>query len=101
LAPPANRLLQIPLAAGDTGIQKIESVTATVATVGTFNLLIVRPLWNGRVMGPGDFGSRYNHGPDKTGMPIVYDTCALFQMVQQDFGSQTGTISMALTVAEG
>jgi hypothetical protein len=100
-APVANRLLQIPLAAGDTGIQKVESVTATVATVGTFNLLIVRPLWNGRVMGPSDFGSRYNLGPDKTGMPIVYDTCALFQMVQFDAGGNTLATSMALTVAEG
>jgi hypothetical protein len=101
VAPFANRLFQIPLAAGDSGIQKVESVTATVATVGTFNLLIVRPLWNGRVMGPSDFGSRYNRGPDKTGMPIVYDTCALFQMVNHDSGTPTGTISMALTVAEG
>jgi hypothetical protein len=100
-APIANRTFQIPLAAGDTGIQKVESVTATVAAAGTFNLLIVRPLWNGRVQAASDFGSRYNHGPDKTGMPIVYDTCALFQMVQHDTGTPTGTISMALTVAEG
>lgn len=68
-----GRMFQLPLQAGDTGVQKIESVTATVATVGTFNVLVLRPLWNGRcrVANDGDI-----HGLDKTGMPIVFDGSA-------------------------
>jgi hypothetical protein len=101
VAPLVNRLIQLPLATGDTGIQKIESVTATVASAGTFNLLVVRPLWNGRVMFAADYGQRYLHGPDKTGLPIVYDTCALFQMFQPDGVSSTGNIACTLKIVEG
>ena len=36
-----GRMFQMPLAAGDTGVQKIDSVTGTVATVGTFNVLVL------------------------------------------------------------
>lgn len=39
-----GRMFQMPLQAGDTGVSKIESVTCTVATVGTFNVLVLRPL---------------------------------------------------------
>jgi hypothetical protein len=95
-------LIQIPLAAGDTGIQKIESVTASVASAGTFNLLIVRPIWNGRVNVASDaYDPRTIHGPDKTGMPRVYDTSALFAMFQPESANNTGNLSLALTVAEG
>ena len=72
-APTLGRMIQLPLQAGDTGVQKIESVTATVATVGTFNVLVLRPVWTGRcrVANDGDV-----HGLDKTGMPIVFDGTA-------------------------
>lgn len=36
VAPIVGRMLQLPLQAGDTGVQKIESVTSTVSTAGTF-----------------------------------------------------------------
>ena len=48
LALPLNRMYQIPLAAGDSGISQIVRVRTTVATVGTINVMILRPLWNGR-----------------------------------------------------
>lgn len=34
----------LPLAAGDSGVQKIESVTGSVASGGTFNIIVLRPL---------------------------------------------------------
>lgn len=43
-APTARRMERFPLAAGDKGVQKVESVVASVATVGTFNLLLLRRL---------------------------------------------------------
>jgi hypothetical protein len=76
----ANNLVQLPLQAGDTGVQKIESVTATVATVGTFNVLVIRPLWSTRLAG----GYEVFHGPDLTDIPILYATSALYFMVQPD-----------------
>jgi hypothetical protein len=101
VAPAAIRMIQFPLAAGDTGIQKIESVTASVASAGTFNLLIVRPLWNGRMNFVGDYGGRYAHGPDKTGLPIMFSNCALMTMIQPEGSALTGTASMAIKIIEG
>lgn len=74
LAPIASRAFPVPLAAGDTGIQKIESVVGSVATVGTFNMLVLRPLWQGRVRVTNDGDT---HGLDKTGMPQVFDDSAI------------------------
>ncbi len=76
-----GRMMQVPLASGDTGVQKIESVTATVATVGTFNVLVLRPIWMGRVTNTGG-GS--THGPDQTDMPILFADSALISMVSSD-----------------
>jgi hypothetical protein len=76
-APNANRMAMFPLQAGDTGVQKIESVTATVATVGTFNILVLRPLWCGSLPNVGESGF---HGPDLTDLPILFSDAALFMM---------------------
>ena len=92
-----GRMLQLPLAAGDTGVQKIESVTATVATVGTFNVLVLRPLWSGRcrLANDGDV-----HDLAKTGMPIVYPTSALIMAVNAD-STSTGIPELELVIANG
>jgi hypothetical protein len=45
----ARQMVQLPLAAGDVGVQKIESVTGTVATAGTFNIIVARPLYELRI----------------------------------------------------
>lgn len=76
-----GRMIQLPLQAGDSGVQKIESVVATVASVGTFNVLVLRPLWNQRitVANGGGIDDIF-----KTGMPIVYADSALIAQVQAD-----------------
>jgi hypothetical protein len=76
-----GRMMQLPLQAGDTGVQKIESVTATVATAGTFNVLVLRPLWMGRVpiANSGDV-----HSWDRIGFPQVYDTSCLQVLINAD-----------------
>ena len=48
-APIVGRGFRMPLAAGDSGIRGITGVTCGTATVGTFNLLIVRPLVQMRI----------------------------------------------------
>jgi hypothetical protein len=76
-----QRLHHIPLAAGDKGIQAVTNVQGTVATVGTFNILIMRRLWSGRVrlVNDGDV-----EGPNKVGMPIVYEDSALYPIMCPD-----------------
>ena len=72
-----NRLVEVPLQAGDSGVQKIESVVVggTVATTGAVNVIVLRPLWTKRVNVVNDAGT---DGLDKTGMPQVFATSALF-----------------------
>jgi len=69
-----GQMFQLPLQAGDTGIQKIESVTSTTASAGTFNIIVARPLamwasWNSL--------NEYGRVPmDVAGMtPIFGDSC--------------------------
>lgn len=81
VAPGIARMLQLPLAAGDTGVQKIESVTSTISTAGTFNVLVLRRLWSGRVRIANDGDT---HDFLKTGMPKIFDTSALMCIVTPD-----------------
>lgn len=97
VAPTIGRMLQLPLQAGDTGVQKIESVVSTVATVGTFNVLVLRRLISARVRLANDGGTK---GPDLTGMPTVFADSALFVMVAAD-STSSGRPEMQITVANG
>jgi hypothetical protein len=81
LALTVGRRMQVPLAAGDTGVQVITNVTGSVATAGTFNVLVLRPLWSGRVRTANDGDV---HGLDKTGMPQVFADSAIDLMVAAD-----------------
>lgn len=80
-----GKLLQLPLAAGDSGVRKIEAVVVTngttAMTAGNFNILVVRPLWQGRVpaVNSGDC-----HGIDRTGLPQLWATSALTFWVNAD-----------------
>lgn len=97
VAPTVGLMIQLPLAAGDSGVQKIESVVATVSTAGTFNVLVLRPLWTGRVAvaNAGD-----SHGLDKTGMPVVFADSALFLQVIAD-STASGIPEINAVIANG
>lgn len=97
LAPILGRCVQLPLASGDTGVQKIESVTCSVATVGTFNISVLRPLWMGRVpsVGAGDV-----HDLLRTGLPQIYADSALYIQVAAD-STATGLPELNIEVANG
>lgn len=90
-----GRMHQIPLAAGDSGIQGVTGVTGSTATAGTFNLLVLRPVWTGRVRIANDGGS---HGLDMCAMPEVYDDSALIVAVAAD-STSSGVIDIRLTIA--
>ncbi|MDD5762178.1 MAG: hypothetical protein PHP88_06665 [bacterium] len=95
IAPILGRCIQLPLAAGDSGISKIESVVATVATAGTFNLMVLRPLWSGRIMlaNGGDV-----HDLLRTGMVQLFADSALYPLITAD-STATGIPEMAIEVA--
>jgi len=48
-APTVGRCWQLQLQAGDSGVQEIDNVQGTVATAGTFNVMVLRRLAEGRV----------------------------------------------------
>lgn len=97
VAPVVGRMIQIPLASGDSGLQKVESVVASVASAGTFNVLVVRPLYemNIRLANGGD-----THDILKTGLPRVFQTSALFPMVAPD-STSLGVPSLLMEIVNG
>lgn len=92
-----GRMWQLPLAAGDTGVQGITGVVGSVATAGTFNILVLRPLWSGRVRTNNDGDT---HGPDKTLMPQVFADSALIMAVAAD-STATGIPELEFVIANG
>lgn len=97
LAPTIGRRMQIPLQTGDTGVQAITNVAGAVATAGTFNILVARPLWTGRVKIANDGDV---HGPDKTLMPVIFADSALDLMVAPD-STATGIPELEFVIASG
>ncbi len=92
-----GRMFQLPLAAGDYGVQGVTGVVGTVASAGTFNILVMRPLWTGRVnlANSGDL-----HDLARVGLPIVYADSALVMIVAPD-STLTGVTELEALVANG
>jgi len=80
-APTVGRCWQLPLAAGDVGVQTITNVAGATATAGTFNVLVLRSLWFGRVpvANGGDV-----HAMDKTGLIDMFQDMALYPLIAPD-----------------
>lgn len=92
-----GRMFQLPLQPSDTGVQSIQSIVATVATAGTFNLHVMRRLWQGRVRINNDGDT---HDFTKTGMPVVFDNSALRVIVYAD-STSTGLPELQIEIANG
>jgi hypothetical protein len=90
-----NRCVRIPLASGDVGVQRIDRVRCTVSTVGTFNVMVLRPLWQGRVItaNAGDV-----HDLLRTGLVQIFNDSALYVLVAPD-STLTGVPEMNIEVA--
>ena len=92
-----NRMFQLPLAAGTYGIQGVTGVVGTVASAGTFNLLVLRPLGEARIRVAND---GIVQDLWSTGMPIVYDTSALYLMSTPD-STSTGLAECYIDIVNG
>jgi hypothetical protein len=97
VAPIIGRMVQLPLQTGDTGVRTIESVTSTISTVGTFNVLVLRRLWSGRVL-IANFGD--THDFLKTGMPQIFADSALMALAQPD-STTTGVFELVAEIVNG
>lgn len=95
----AGRWVELALQAGDSGVQKIDTVVIGGATnaAGALNVIIARPLWTNstRVANAGT-----SEGIDLTGMPIVYDTSAFAVTTIAD-GTSSGLVDMNFEIANG
>lgn len=97
---PTRRMALLPFQTGDVGIRSIQSFTTsgTVASAGTFNLIIARRLFTdaipGSQVGPGP------RGPTETGMPQVYDASCLALMCYT-FTTSSGQWIGDASIAQG
>lgn len=80
-APTVGRMWQLPLQAGDKGVSLVTNVTGSVATVGTFNVHVMRPLGSLRIP-VANSGEVWDYL--RTGMPQLFTDSALFPMVMAD-----------------
>lgn len=96
-----GRMYQLNLAAGDTGVQKIESVIVTnggtAMTAGNFNVLVLRKLYDVRVPLAG-FGD--NFGADKTLLKQIYTDSALIVQIAAD-STASGVADLTATIVNG
>jgi hypothetical protein len=76
-----GRMTPLPLQAGDSGIQGVTGVAGSVATAGTFNILVMRPLAEVRIRVAND---AVIQDLLMTGAPIVYADSALRYIVTAD-----------------
>jgi len=81
IAPAVGRMVQLPMASGDDGLQVVESVTATGSSAGTFNVLVLRPLFTMRINSVND-GDTWDFL--KTGCKEIFATSAIFSIVAPD-----------------
>lgn len=96
-APTVGRMWQLPLQAGDKGVSLISNVTGSVATVGTFNVHVLRPLGQERIAVANtvvlwDFA--------KAGLPIIFANSALIFNVMAD-STSSGIPDCTLDVVNG
>lgn len=80
------------------GVSKIDTVSSITATAGTFNINVLRRLWEGVVPATGLQG--FVHDLMQTGMPQIYETSALYVLVTP-FSTATGNPTVAIEIVDG
>jgi hypothetical protein len=88
------RCHQLPLAVGDSGLQGIgngasPSVVGSVASAGTFNLRILRPICD--IYLPANAPVTFNWGD--LGLPEIFNDSALFFLLNAPSGTSSGTLA--------
>jgi len=97
-APTVGRCWQLPLAAGDTGVQQINNVTGSVASAGTFNVMVLRPLCD-LVVTIAGLGETLDFL--KTGLPQIYTDSALYFLINVPSGTSSGLPALFIDIVDG
>lgn len=87
---------QIPLAAGDSGLSKIESVSSTASGSGTFNLFVARPL----LLVSLDANYPVRLPMEETGACEVFNNSAI-ALLEFPPSTSSGEIEVAIEIASG
>lgn len=97
-APTVGRCWQLPLAAGDSGLQAVSNVAGGTGSAGTANILVLRPLM--RVHIPvANQTIVLNYGD--LGFPEIFNTTALFWMSMAPSGTSSGAPWVEYQLANG
>ena len=94
----SRRMFQFPLQAGDKGVQQITNVSSVTGGGGLYNILIMRPLWSGRVRFANDLQL---HTFKQTAMKQVFQDSALTLIVQTDSNATTGLVDLEMLIVSG
>jgi len=97
-APTVGRCWQLPLASGDSGVQAITNVAGTVASAGTFNVMVLRPLFRVYVDGAGR-ANVFNYAD--LGLPEIFNDSALYYLAMSPAGTSSGTPLVEYQIANG
>lgn len=92
-----GRMMQLPLQVDDSGVQAITGVVGSVATVGTFNILVMRPLGEARIRVAND---SIIQDFLSTGMPQVFADSSLRYIITAD-AAATGTPECVVDIVNG
>lgn len=89
------RCFQLPLAAGDSGIQAIgngasPSVVGTVASAGTFNLMVLRPICD--IYVPANTTVMLNWAD--LALPEIFNDSAIYPLLYNNAGTASGTVNV-------
>lgn len=96
-SPAVGRCYMIPLQSGDTGVLSVNAVSCSTATVGTFNVYVLRDI--AVYMCP-NTNYRNARGPGETGMPQIFDRSCLL-LFSRPTSTATGTIVFCGTIVDG
>ena len=95
VTPTLGRMIHLPLAVGDTGVQYVNTVVGTVSTAGTFNLHIMRQLCSIRY----DANQRPAINDLLQSMVAIYDTSALIPVFYTDSTTTGSAIELTIEVS--
>ena len=88
-APSVARCWQLPLASGDSGVQAITNVTGSVATVGTFNVMVLRPIVDIYIAA----GTTPIFNWADLALPEIFNDSALYCLIKSESGTAMGTVA--------
>lgn len=90
-APTVGRCWQLPLQAGDKGVKLITNVAGSVATAGTFNVMLLRPLADVYV----EIANKVVvQDANALGHPEVFADSAIYALLMSPSGTALGTMDI-------